>query len=261
MPFLGEFVEPLISLFDMDSEDMLSCKSGNWWELNPQRGRANNSAVALRSRITKQDFLSLWERTKESRAGEPAINLTNNADAGINPCFPIDTKIIVDENGKENFYSFSNLIEEEITPNVYCLDENNNVVIRKMRDISLTGKNKKVYKIYFEDQIIRATENHEFRLDDNSWKKVSDLKENDKIIELYLMEGESFISSNSITKIEFDCEEDVFCGSVDDFHNFFVCSIKSTYMGKCKNCAEISLKMQFCNLIELNASTIESQEI
>ncbi len=35
----------LISLFSADDNEMISCKSGAWWELNPQRGRANNSAV------------------------------------------------------------------------------------------------------------------------------------------------------------------------------------------------------------------------
>ena len=34
----------LISLFSADDDAMIGCKSGNWWELNPQRGRANNSA-------------------------------------------------------------------------------------------------------------------------------------------------------------------------------------------------------------------------
>ena len=32
---------------------MLTCKFGNWWETNPQRGRANNSAVLLRNMIDK----------------------------------------------------------------------------------------------------------------------------------------------------------------------------------------------------------------
>ena len=34
----------LISLFSADDQAMIGCKSGNWWETNPQRGRANNSA-------------------------------------------------------------------------------------------------------------------------------------------------------------------------------------------------------------------------
>jgi len=33
----------LIALFDLDDELMLTSKFGNWWEENPQRGRANNS--------------------------------------------------------------------------------------------------------------------------------------------------------------------------------------------------------------------------
>ena len=43
----------LISLFSADDMEMITCKSGNWWEQNPQRGRANNSAVLIRNRITQ----------------------------------------------------------------------------------------------------------------------------------------------------------------------------------------------------------------
>ena len=38
----------LISLFDLHDNEMLTSKHGTWWELNPQRGRANNSAVVIR---------------------------------------------------------------------------------------------------------------------------------------------------------------------------------------------------------------------
>ena len=79
----------LICLFDYNDLDMLSCKSGNWWELNPQRGRANNSAVLLRQEITKQDFDTVWERVKLSGSGEPGIFWTNNKDWGTNPCVEI----------------------------------------------------------------------------------------------------------------------------------------------------------------------------
>jgi ribonucleoside-triphosphate reductase len=79
----------MISLFDADDMDMISCKSGNWWELNPQRGRANNSAVLLRNKITKDYFMSLWERIENSRAGEPGIFFTNDKDWGTNPCVEV----------------------------------------------------------------------------------------------------------------------------------------------------------------------------
>ena len=79
----------LISLFDVDDEDMLTCKFGNWWELNPQRGRANNSAVILRHRIQKDKFMEVWGKIKASGSGEPGIYLSNNADWGTNPCCEI----------------------------------------------------------------------------------------------------------------------------------------------------------------------------
>tara|TARA_R110001592_G_scaffold317875_1_gene594849 strand:+ start:579 stop:2480 length:1902 start_codon:yes stop_codon:yes gene_type:complete len=79
----------LISLFSADDNEMISCKSGNWWELNPQRGRANNSAVLLRNRITKSFFLDLWKRVELSNAGEPGIYFTYDKDWGTNPCCEI----------------------------------------------------------------------------------------------------------------------------------------------------------------------------
>ena len=79
----------LISLFSADDEEMISCKSGNWWETNPQRGRANNSAVLLRHKITKDFFMDLWKRIELSGAGEPGIYLSNDKDWGTNPCCEI----------------------------------------------------------------------------------------------------------------------------------------------------------------------------
>jgi ribonucleoside-diphosphate reductase alpha chain len=79
----------LISLFSADDEEMISCKSGNWWESNPQRGRANNSAVLLRHKVTQEYFMDLWKRIELSGAGEPGIYLSNDKDWGTNPCCEI----------------------------------------------------------------------------------------------------------------------------------------------------------------------------
>lgn len=79
----------LISLFSANDEQMISCKSGAWWETNPQRGRANNSAVLMRHKITKEYFLDLWKRIEASGAGEPGIYLSNDKDWGTNPCCEI----------------------------------------------------------------------------------------------------------------------------------------------------------------------------
>ena len=82
----------LIALFNLHDEDMLTCKFGNWWENNPQRGRANNSAVLLRSMIDKDTFMGLWAKIEASNSGEPGFLFTNDKDAGTNPCAEINLK-------------------------------------------------------------------------------------------------------------------------------------------------------------------------
>jgi len=79
----------LISLFSADDNEMIACKSGAWWETNPQRGRANNSAALVRHKITKDFFMDLWKRVEASGAGEPGIYFTNDKDWGTNPCCEI----------------------------------------------------------------------------------------------------------------------------------------------------------------------------
>ena len=82
----------LISLFNLDDEDIVTCKFGAWWEENPQRGRANNSAVLLRSKIERDTFLELWKKIELSNSGEPGFLFTNDKDAGTNPCAEINLK-------------------------------------------------------------------------------------------------------------------------------------------------------------------------
>ncbi len=95
----------LISLFSADDEDMIAAKSGPWWERNPQRGRANNSAVLLRSKVTEEFFLNLWEKIKASGAGEPGIYFNNDKDWGTNPCCEIALRP----------YQFCNLCEVNVS--------------------------------------------------------------------------------------------------------------------------------------------------
>jgi len=79
----------LISLFSADDQEMISCKAGNWWEKNPHRARANNSAALVRHRVEKEFFMDLWDRIEHSNSGEPGIYFTNDKDWGTNPCCEI----------------------------------------------------------------------------------------------------------------------------------------------------------------------------
>ena len=107
----------LISLFSADDDSMISCKYGNWWETNPQRGRANNSAALVRSKITEDFFFELWEKIKASGSGEPGIYLTNDKDWGTNPCCEIALRP----------YQFCNLTEVNVS-NVESQEDLNNRV-------------------------------------------------------------------------------------------------------------------------------------
>jgi ribonucleoside-diphosphate reductase alpha chain len=60
-----------------------------WWYFEPQRGRANNSVMLLRSEESEFVFRSVWKQITESGCGEPGIYFTNSLDAGCNPCVEI----------------------------------------------------------------------------------------------------------------------------------------------------------------------------
>ncbi len=79
----------MISLFSYGDEEMMTCKYGNWWELNEQRGRANNSVVLQRNSITRNEFFTLWKKIELSGSGEPGFYFTNDTDWGTNPCCEI----------------------------------------------------------------------------------------------------------------------------------------------------------------------------
>lgn len=95
----------LISLFSADDGEMLASKTGNWWETNPQRGRANNSVVLLRHRVEKDFFIDLWERVRASKCGEPGFYFSNDKDYGTNPCAEIALRP----------FQFCNLVEVNVS--------------------------------------------------------------------------------------------------------------------------------------------------
>ena len=95
----------LISLFSADDEEMLAAKSGDWFELNPQRGRANNSVVLMRHRIDRDTFMDIWDRVRASGAGEPGFYFSNDKDWGTNPCCEIGLRP----------YQFCNLTEVNVS--------------------------------------------------------------------------------------------------------------------------------------------------
>lgn len=91
----------LISQSDLGNYEMAKAKSGAWWEFEPQRALANNSAVYYK-KPSIGEFLTEWGSLYESKSGERGIinmeGLRNHTNAprrdlskvqGLNPCAEI----------------------------------------------------------------------------------------------------------------------------------------------------------------------------
>lgn len=92
----------LISLGDLEDDEMRVAKSGEWWEDNSQRALANNSAV-YEGRPTPEVFVREWQSLIDSGSGERGlfnreasrIQASKNGrrdtgfDFGTNPCSEI----------------------------------------------------------------------------------------------------------------------------------------------------------------------------
>ena len=148
----------LISLFSADDHEMIACKSGAWWEQNPQRGRANNSATLVRHKITKDFFMELWKRVEASGAGEPGIYLTNDKDWGTNPSLRAGTKVLT----TEGIFPIEELEGKEFKV------KNLNGQISDAK-CWLSGVNKQLHKLTLEDGTeYFATPEHEWPVWDGS---------------------------------------------------------------------------------------------
>lgn len=62
----------MISLSDLDDQEMAHCKSGNWWEAHGYRALANNSAVYT-TKPTLGRYLQEWTSLYNSFSGERGI--------------------------------------------------------------------------------------------------------------------------------------------------------------------------------------------
>jgi ribonucleoside-triphosphate reductase (thioredoxin) len=76
-----------IFLFSFDDEEMMKAKTGNWYQENPQRARSNNSAILVRSEVTREQFAKLMESTRQF--GEPGFLFVESTEHATNPCVEI----------------------------------------------------------------------------------------------------------------------------------------------------------------------------
>lgn len=88
-----------IATFDINDEEMLRAKTGQWFITHPEYACANISAVALRSDIEFADFKNVFQYTKEF--GEPAVIFQSSKEFTYNPCVEaLMCPMLISHNGK-----------------------------------------------------------------------------------------------------------------------------------------------------------------
>jgi len=160
----------LISVFSSDDEEMVTAKTGNWFIDNPQRGRANNSALLLRKETKKEDFQKIMESVKNF--GEPGFVWADSTEIVYNPCcVPGDTWVLTSEGSKQA----EDLLDIPFTA----------IVDGKSYECKtgfFKSGTKQVYKIITDEGFeVRATEDHKIMTADDEWVEIKDLEVGDKI--------------------------------------------------------------------------------
>ncbi len=126
----GQRRSALISISDLGSVQMRDCKSGKWWDINPQRSFANNS-VGYESKPSMGIFMQEWQSLYMSKSGERGIfnrqaakkaaeetgRRDPNYEFGMNPCGEILLRP----------YQFCNLSNVNIFPGDSLIDLENKV--------------------------------------------------------------------------------------------------------------------------------------
>jgi ribonucleoside-diphosphate reductase alpha chain len=127
----------MISLSNLSDERMRQAKSGSWWETNPQRALANNSA-AYTEKPDIGVFMREWTSLYDSKSGERGIfsrlSATKQAEKfgrrdpnhewGVNPCAEILLRP----------YQFCNLTEVVVRPT-----DDEESLMRKTRIAAILG--------------------------------------------------------------------------------------------------------------------------
>lgn len=231
------------------------------WPVSPE------SAVELKQPFPvfslKVSARKVWNEIVENAhfMAEPGILFWDNiikygpsdcyADQGFrtistNPCLTGDTKVYVADGRAP--VTFRELAKEGKSVDVYCLNNNREIVVRKMISPRLTLENVPVYEILLQNgATIRATANHKFKLKDGSIKTVEEFNTgNDPIILNTIVEEENSLKLKEIIVwgVKYIGNEDVFNGTVEEFHNYFVGEFKEegkTVFINTQNCGELPL--------------------
>lgn len=179
----------------LSNEFLNAVKNDTDYELRfPVDARENGEELKISQMVKAKD---VWNEIVENARNnaEPGIlfwdNIIENSPAdsykdfgfnsvSTNPCIVGDT-IVALADGRNNI-TIKELSEIGDDVDVYCLNENGELIIRKMRNPRLTGYNQQIYKVNIEGgHSIRVTGNHKFRLKNGEYVETKNLKKGDSL--------------------------------------------------------------------------------
>lgn len=244
----------LLCQFDADDEEMLNCKTGNWFSEYPELARANNSAVILPN-TPKETYDKIFESIKEF--GEPGLVFLSHKDVVYNPCcFTGDMRLLTGS----GYMKFSDLVSLTHKKDDYYVTLINKDGERKRGRVWSVGY-KHVIRLTFDNgRKVECTPDHRFMLQDGSVYFASNLigkmvkgfdGTDSKCIEI--------MDSGNIEEVyDFEILDEGHWGVVNGLiaHN---CEVGMFPKFRNKDGVHES-GFSFCNLTEINGSRIKTRE-
>jgi ribonucleoside-triphosphate reductase (thioredoxin) len=77
----------MLCVFSADDEELVTAKTGRWYETAPWRRLSNNSAALLRGQVDRAGFDRLFERAREW--GDPGVYFVDDLDVCSNSCVEV----------------------------------------------------------------------------------------------------------------------------------------------------------------------------
>lgn len=244
----------LLCQFDADDEEMLNCKTGNWFSEYPELARANNSAVILPN-TPKETYDKIFESIKEF--GEPGLVFLSHKDVVYNPCcFTGDTMLLT----SEGYRKFCEVTSWSVRKDEYPLLLINKDGEKKQGRVWSNGY-KHVIRLTFDSgRMVECTPDHRFMLQDGSECMASNLI--GKIVKGFDGTDSKCIEimdSGNIEEVyDFEILDEGHWGVVNGLiaHN---CEVGMFPKFRNKDGVHES-GFSFCNLTEINGSRIKTRE-
>lgn len=239
-----------IALFSKDDEEMMTAKTGDWWQKNPHRALSNNSALLVRATCEREEFDRLMTSTEQF--GEPGVLFSSSTEFGTNPCCLPGDEVIHTSQGVKYVRDlvgkpFKALIDGDCHPST-------------QDGFFLTGT-KPVFEVRTrQGHTVRATADHRFLNADGDWVEVKDMAPGTELLRDAYFEHDDITAE--VTEIVEVGTEDVYDCTIPGKHAF----VASGFIAH--NC-EIGLYpidqngksgWAFCNLTTVNMATVTSKQ-